>query len=138
MIKPSPEAIKLFEALSSRGITSRLEKVSPIIDLTIERAKLDIEISDSRHFTDSEQMQKDLERNYWSKREGYEKIHIPRRVIEEHLDKVADSLAKVAKDRMSIPVAKDRMGIPEKKETPGDDINFKRDYGDTVAYDYDP
>ena len=47
----------------------------------------------------SEIIKTDFERTHWSSVDGYDTIHIPNIIIDKYLDKVADAIAKVARDR---------------------------------------
>jgi very-short-patch-repair endonuclease len=100
--EPTKETLMLYEALKKRGIKSDLEVYDghKQVDLSIQWAELDIEIDGLQHFLDSEQIHSDLERSYWSQeRDGFDTLHIPNILINKYLDKIADAIAKVARDR---------------------------------------
>jgi very-short-patch-repair endonuclease len=98
---PSKHAQLLYDALQKRRIKCELEVLdgNKHIDLSIEWAELDIEIDGIQHFTNPKQIHSDLERAYWSGRDGYDTIHIPNILIEKHLEEIADAIAKVARER---------------------------------------
>ncbi|MFA5360037.1 MAG: hypothetical protein WC349_03740 [Patescibacteria group bacterium] len=101
MDKTTPQSRELYEALLARGIKCELEKWDGYkhIDISIPWAKIDIEVDGLQHFLDSEQIKSDFKRSYWSiTNDDYDTIHIPNIIIEKYLDKVADAIAKVARD----------------------------------------
>lgn len=99
----SDQARKLHSALVQRGIEAEIEKWDDHkhIDLSIECAGLYIEIDGLLHYTNAETIMRDLKRDYFSNEDGYDTIHIPNFVIDEHIDAVADALAEVATHRSS-------------------------------------
>jgi very-short-patch-repair endonuclease len=100
--KITPQARKLHIALKERGIKSELEAFDGIkhVDISIPWAKLDIELDGLHHFLDPEQIHKDLERSFWSQEnDEFDTLHIPNFIIDAYLNKVADAIAKVARDR---------------------------------------
>lgn len=102
MAKSTKYALKLYNALKKRRIKSDLEVWDGYkhVDLCIPWANLDIEIDGIQHFTNSKQIEKDIERSYWSQeRDDFDTIHVPNILIEKYLDEIADAIAKVARNR---------------------------------------
>ena len=99
----SDQARKLHSALIQRGVESEIEKWDQHkhIDISIESAKLYIEIDGDRHYTDAETIMRDLKRDYFSNEEGYDTIHIPNTAVDTRLDEVAQALTEVSKARSS-------------------------------------
>lgn len=100
--RPTKHAIILYNALDKRGIKSKLEDYDGYkhIDISIYWARLDIEIDGIQHLTNPEQINQDLKRAFHSLNDDMiGTIHVPNIFIETHLDKIADAIAQVARDR---------------------------------------
>ncbi|MBP6859092.1 MAG: DUF559 domain-containing protein [Candidatus Magasanikbacteria bacterium] len=97
---PTPQALALHKALLDRGIKNELEKSDGFkhVDIAITWARLNIEIDGYQHYLDSMQVKADYKRAYYSMRKGYKTIRFPNFVIDKYLDRVADTVAKVARD----------------------------------------
>jgi very-short-patch-repair endonuclease len=97
----SPQAIKLSEALSARGIRNELEAFDghKHVDISIPWAKLYLEIDGKYHLTNPDQLSRDLNRDSYSHIDGKSTIHIPNYVVDRDLDALAESIAKVARER---------------------------------------
>ena len=97
------QARVLHAALVKRGVDAEIEKYDghKHIDIAIVSAKLNIEVDGMRHYTDPDQIETDLKREYYSEEKGYDTIHIPNLAVEHHLDGVADAIMEVVKRRMS-------------------------------------
>ena len=98
--KSTEQAIKLCEALIRRGVYCQKEKWDnhKHIDLSIDEARLYVEVDGDLHYTSSKQIKKDIVRDYYSSKEGFRTIHIHNRLIDDKLDNVADAIAQVARD----------------------------------------
>ncbi|QQS23248.1 DUF559 domain-containing protein [bacterium] len=94
---PTPQAQALINALESRGVTVFTEFYdgSKTIDLTIPKAKLNIEVDGLHHITQAKQIITDISRGYYSQKNGYHTIHIQNETIEKHVALIADALAEV-------------------------------------------
>ena len=92
---------KLQHALESLGVTVNPEHYDGYkhIDMRIEDANLDIEVDGVHHFTDPEQIGRDLSRGRWSHHDGFDTIHIPNKILADHSNDVAKALAEVVKKR---------------------------------------
>ena len=101
---PTKEAQGLKVALEQRGVTvyQELDDGHKHIDLAIPKAKLNIEVDGIRHLTDYKQILADLGRGYYSRKNGYDTMHIPNELIHAHLEEIADALAEAAKIREKI------------------------------------
>jgi len=95
------QAKKLYYALKKRWVKCELEADDGYkhVDISIPQAKLNIEIDGKRHFTDPERLYSDLKRDYWSSKNGFDTIHIPNAMIDEEIEKIADSIAEVTRRR---------------------------------------
>lgn len=72
------------------------------IDLSIDSAKLDIEVDGMQHLTNAHQITADLERARYSREDGYETIHIHNIDINynaKSAEEIAKAVAKVAEKR---------------------------------------
>jgi very-short-patch-repair endonuclease len=99
--QPTKVALDLKEALEKLGIEVKIEAYDGFkyIDIEIPKAKLDIEVDGIHHLTNSKQILKDLNRGYWSQQDGFNTMHIPNKMVREHLDGIAKALAEVSKKR---------------------------------------
>ncbi|MFH0891631.1 MAG: DUF559 domain-containing protein [Candidatus Falkowbacteria bacterium] len=100
MPKSSPQAKKLYNALIRRNIECEKEKWDnhKHIDISIDRAKIYIEIDGDYHYTSSRQIEADFNREYYSSQDGYRTIHIPNSLIDRKLRHVANAIEQVAMD----------------------------------------
>ena len=98
---PSEQAERLFLALRNRGIVAVMEQwdMHKHIDINIPTAKLYIEVDDINHFTNPEQIIRDLDRSHFSDIDGHRTFYVTNQILEKMLDKVADALAEVIKRR---------------------------------------
>ncbi|OGF37455.1 hypothetical protein A2466_00550 [Candidatus Falkowbacteria bacterium RIFOXYC2_FULL_34_220] len=98
--KSTEQAMRLCESLIKRGVRCQKEKWDnhKHIDLSIDEARLYIEVDGDYHYTSSRQIKKDIVRDYYSSKEGFRTIHIPNRLIDDKLDNVADAIEQVVKD----------------------------------------
>lgn len=98
---PTEEAICLRNALVKRGVKvyKELHDGFKTIDLTLPRAKINIEVDGIQHLTDPKQILADLGRGYYSHKSGYDTMHIQNDMIRNHLDEIADALADASKTR---------------------------------------
>lgn len=68
------------------------------IDLSIPRAKLDIEVDGAQHLTDPDQIMTDYTRAYYSREAGYETLHVHNKDLMEDKDAraIASAIAEVS------------------------------------------
>jgi very-short-patch-repair endonuclease len=94
----------LFEALKQRGIECEFEAYDGFkhIDIAIPKARLYLEIDGGHHSTDPTQLDKDLWRDEYSSKEGFQTIHYTNQQIAENLTAIADALVEVIKNRLKI------------------------------------
>ncbi len=101
--KPSPtkEAYNLKDALERLGIRVYLELDDghKHIDLAIPRAKLNVEVDGIQHLTNPHQIVADLNRGYYSHKNGFNTMHISNEMIHSHLKEISDALAEASKIR---------------------------------------
>ena len=98
---PTKEALALKEALEKHGVLvyQELDDGHKTIDLTIPRAKLNIEVDGIQHLTNPNQIVADLSRGYYSHKDGYDTMHIPNEMIRLHLPQISEALAEASKIR---------------------------------------
>ena len=66
------------------------------IDLSVARAKLDIEVDGVQHLTDSQQIITDIERSKHSREDGYETIRVHNIDLKENAGGIASAIAEVS------------------------------------------
>ena len=98
---PTKEALDLKRALEEKGIRvyKELYDGHKHIDLAISKAKLNIEIDGIQHLTNPHQILTDLNRGYYSHKNGYDTMHIPNEMIHSHLKEISEALAEASKIR---------------------------------------
>lgn len=98
---PTKEAQDLKKALEQKGVRVyvELDDGHKHIDLTIPRAKLNIEVDGIKHLTDPNQILADLGRGYYSHKNGYDTMHIPNEMIHKYLKEISEALAEASKIR---------------------------------------
>jgi len=98
---PTKEAQDLKEALEQKGVLVYVELDDGFkhIDLAIPRAKLNIEVDGIRHLTDPNQILADLNRGYYSHKNGFNTMHIPNEMIHSHLKEISEALAEASRIR---------------------------------------
>jgi very-short-patch-repair endonuclease len=69
------------------------------IDLSIDSAKLDIEVDGLQHLTNSDQILRDMERSGYSREDGYETIRVHNIDITQEPVAIAKAIAEVAEKR---------------------------------------
>jgi very-short-patch-repair endonuclease len=99
--KITPQARRLSDALKRRGIKHKLEAYDGYkhVDISIEWANLNIEIDGKQHSLDAKQLYADLERDSFSNDDGIVTKRFTNEMIDNHVEQVADVIAKVAKRR---------------------------------------
>ncbi len=100
MKKSTPQTIALAEALRKRGVQVELEHWDghKHVDIFIPEGKIYIEVDGPLHDMRPKQVVADFNRDYFSAKEGFFTKHITNQEIEEHLEAIADAIAKVAKE----------------------------------------
>lgn len=69
------------------------------IDLSIDDAKLDIEVDGMQHLTDPAQIITDIKRANYSRDDGYETIHVHNVDIDHDVEGIAQAIAQVSLKR---------------------------------------
>lgn len=67
------------------------------VDIGVLPAHLHIEVDDLRHFTNPDQIERDLNRNHFSDGDDFRTFYVTNQIIDKYLDEVADALAEVVK-----------------------------------------
>lgn len=98
---PTKETNALKQALEQHGVQVYVELNDghKHIDLALPRAKLNIEVDGIQHLTNPHQILADLNRGYYSHKNGYDTMHIPNEMIRSHLKEISDALAEASKIR---------------------------------------
>ena len=97
-IKPTKQVLMLVNALKERGVLLEVEKWDghKHIDIYIPSDRLYIEVDGIPHATDVKKIIADFNRDYFSFKEGYFTKHITNELVENHLEAIANAIAKVA------------------------------------------
>ncbi len=100
--RATPQAKKLHYSLKRRGIDCELEAYDghKHVDISIKNAKLNIEIDGRHHSLDPKQLNSDLIRDDYSKKDGFATKRYTNREIDEDLEGIADALAEVVEQRI--------------------------------------
>jgi len=99
--KPTKETLDLKNALEKLGVEVRIEVFDghKHIDLEITKAKLDVEIDGIHHLINPHQILADLNRGYYSHKDGFNTMHIPNEMVRKHLKDISGALAEASKIR---------------------------------------
>ncbi|UCF12554.1 MAG: hypothetical protein JSW06_11070 [Thermoplasmatales archaeon] len=126
--RASEHALKMYDALKKRGVECALEPytVNKYFDISIKNAKLNIGIDGEHHSLDPEQLHLDLISDENSQKEGFATKHYTLREIDENLERIADTLAEVVKQRIKKAQKDEIFTSIETKHNPPDNQK-KRD-----------
>jgi very-short-patch-repair endonuclease len=96
---PTKEAWDLKEALEKRGVRVLMELHDGYkhIDIAIPGAKINVEVDGIQHLTNPKQILADLNRGYYSHKNGYNTMHIPNEMIRLHLEEISEALAEASR-----------------------------------------
>ena len=99
--RPTTEADELKSALEDRGVRVLVELHDGYkhVDLAVPKAKINIEVDGIQHLTNPHQILADLNRGYYSHKNGYNTMHIPNEMLRTHLKEISDALAEAIKIR---------------------------------------
>lgn len=99
-IKPTKYVLMLADALKQRGVILEVEKWDghKHVDIYIPNDNLYIEVDGLPHSTNVKQIIADLNRDYFSFKDGFFTKHITNELIENHLDEIADAIATVSRN----------------------------------------
>jgi very-short-patch-repair endonuclease len=98
---PTKEATDLKEALEKKGVRVLVELHDghKHIDLTIPKAKINVEVDGIQHLTNPDQIVADLSRGYYSHKNGFDTMHISNEMVRLHLGEISNALAEASKIR---------------------------------------
>ncbi len=98
---PTKEASDLKNALEQKGVRVMVELHDghKHIDLTIPKARINVEVDGIQHLTNAAQIVSDLSRGYYSHKNGFDTMHIPNEMVRLHLDEISGALAEASKIR---------------------------------------
>ncbi|HVZ76026.1 MAG TPA: DUF559 domain-containing protein [Candidatus Paceibacterota bacterium] len=101
---PTKEADDLKKALEKRGVRVLVEVHDGYkhVDLAIPSAKINIEVDGIQHLTNPKQIVADLNRGYYSHKNGFNTMHIPNEMIRNHLEEISEALAEASKMREKV------------------------------------
>ena len=87
--------------MRKRGIKCKLEAYDGYkhVDISIEWARVNIEVDGKHHLFNPKQLEADYERDSGSEEDGIRTIRVPNSLIEENVNGLADSIAKVVRKR---------------------------------------
>lgn len=95
---PTTHEVKLIEALRKRGVELEVHHWDghKHVDIYIPKDNLYIEVDGMSHITRPERIISDLNRDYFSFKEGFFTKHVTNEAIDTHLNEIADAIARVA------------------------------------------
>jgi very-short-patch-repair endonuclease len=98
---PTKEAADLKNEIEKHGVRVLVELHDghKHIDLTIPKAKLNVEVDGIQHLTNPDQIVADLSRGYYSHKNGFDTMHIPNEMVRLHLNEISTALAEASKIR---------------------------------------
>lgn len=98
--KPTKQVLMLADALRKRNVVLEVEHPDghKHVDIYIPADKLYIEVDGVPHATKVKQIIADFNRDYFSHKEGFFTKHITNELIMNHLEEIADAIAKVAEN----------------------------------------
>ncbi len=84
-------------ALREKGISLEFEHWDghKHVDIFIPSAGLCIEVDGPKHYTDVEQILRDLKREHYSDVEGLSTMHVPNEIVNTYFGRVVDAIAEV-------------------------------------------
>jgi len=99
MNSPTTQEKKLLNALKKRGVECmpHYNDGFKTVDIAINKSKMIIEVDGLYHYLRPKQIVADIKRERYSEKNGFSTIHIFNSIIDDHLEEVADAIAKVAK-----------------------------------------
>lgn len=101
-IKPTAFEEKLNNCLTEKGVKTELQYWDghKHIDIAIPDAKIYIEVDGWQHLTIVQQIEHDFIRDAYSKKDGFDTIHISNNEIDQNLENIANALVKVVNNRL--------------------------------------
>lgn len=90
----TPQTLKLVEALTIRGVQTETEHTDghKHVDIFIPKNGMYVEVEGLQHFTNPEQIKKDLFRDYYSDREGHFTFRVTNQLIDKYVNEIADAI----------------------------------------------
>ncbi len=95
---PTEHEIKLVEALRKRGVELEVHHWDghKHVDIYIPKDNLYVEVDGMHHITRPERIISDLNRDYFSFKEGFFTKHITHEAIDTHLEEIVEAIVHVA------------------------------------------
>ncbi len=95
---PTEHEIKLVEALRKRGVELEVHHWDghKHVDIYIPKDNLYVEVDGMHHITRPERIISDLNRDYFSFKEGFFTKHITNEAIDTHLEEIVEAIVHVA------------------------------------------
>ncbi len=96
---PSKQTAQLVRALQKLGLKTNTEYFDghKHIDIFLPDLNIYIEIDGMQHYTNSEQILTDFQRDYYSIREGHYTLRLTNQIVEKFSDKIADAISNLWK-----------------------------------------
>lgn len=100
-IKITPQEQSLYDCLIQKGVQAKLQYWDhhKHVDIAILDAKIYIEVDGLQHLTIAQQIEHDFIRDGYSKKDGFDTIHISNKEIEDNLEEISNAIVKVVKHR---------------------------------------
>ena len=99
-ITPTKQCQLLIDALKVKGVELEVEHWDghKHIDIYIPKDNLYIEVDGMHHITKPETVISDLNRDYFSFKDGFFTKHITNEAIETHLDEIVNAIVHIAEN----------------------------------------
>jgi very-short-patch-repair endonuclease len=91
----SPHVDDLVRALRWRGVEVQTEfpDGSKHVDICVPALRLFIEVDGSQHYTNADQFEADLKRDFYSYKEGYSTKRLSNDLVDHFCEEIADAIA---------------------------------------------
>ncbi|MCK5061450.1 DUF559 domain-containing protein [Candidatus Parcubacteria bacterium] len=98
----SKEARILRRALQKKGLEPILEFFDEHkhVDMCIKKARLYVEVDGRQHKTNYNQINSDIKRDYWSRKQNYKTLRFTNKQINNELDKVVNKIMEEVNNRI--------------------------------------
>ena len=99
--EPTPQVLKLAQALEEKGIKLELEHWDghKHVDIYIPSARLYIEVNGLMHYTDPETILRDLKRTHFSDGDDFDTLELTNQLVDSHLEEITKAIFEIRKAR---------------------------------------
>ncbi len=96
------ETKELYKNLNEKNINCILEYSDgdKHVDICIPKFKIYIEVDDLQHCISPKQIITDFKRDSYFEQDGFDTIHIPNLVLEEHVEEIANAIVEVVESKI--------------------------------------